>query len=146
VLLPFLDETLLKQCIASVPAAKLQEAQILRNKPGPLIVFQHNPAGSTDVASTLPKSFGGLFPCKSRAFESMPPGEFPTSKKCFGGENSLLKGVTLGPGGPPNFPTIHSLPVQGELKNAGVNVFGSATRKESLILRLGGAAAQVESS
>lgn len=137
VMLPFLDETLLKHCIASVPPSKLTEGQIARNRPGPLIVFQHHPAGAADVQSTLPKSFGGLFPCKSRAFESMPPGEFPKTKKCFGGENSLLKGVVLGPGGPPNFPTIHTLSVRGELKNAGVNVFGSATKKESLILRVG---------
>ena len=39
--------------------------------------------------------------------------------------------------GPPGFPTVHSLSVRGELKNAGVNVFGSASKKESLILRVG---------
>ena len=68
-----------------MPAEKLTEAQIRRNRPGPLIVFQHNPDGAKDVPSTLPKVFGGLFPCKSRAFESMPPGEFPESRRCFGG-------------------------------------------------------------
>ena len=49
---------------------------------------------------------------------------------------NIRDGLPL-PSGPPNFPTIHTLPVRGELKNAGVNVFGSATKKESLILRLG---------
>ena len=137
VLLPFLDETLLKQCIDSVPAEKLTEAQIRRNKPGPLVVFQHNPNGAKDVPSTLPKVFGGLFPCKSRAFESMPPGEFPASRRCFGGARSLLDGVKLGVDRPPGFPTMHSLTVRGDLKNAGVNVFGTATKKESLILRVG---------
>ena len=137
VLLPFLDEALLKQCIASVPAEKLTEAQIRRNRPGPLIVFQHNPDGAKDVPSTLPKVFGGLFPCKSRAFESMPPGEFPESRRCFGGARSLLDGVKLGVDRPPGFPTMHTLTVRGQLKNAGVNVFGTATKKESLILRVG---------
>ena len=137
VLLPFLDEHLLKQCIASVPAEKLTEAQIRRNRPGPLIVFQHNPDGAKDVPSTLPKVFGGLFPCKSRAFESMPPGEFPESRRCFGGARSLLDGVKLGVDRPPGFPTMHTLTVRGQLKNAGVNVFGTATKKESLILRVG---------
>jgi 5'-3' exoribonuclease 1 len=138
VLLPFLDEDLLKQCINSVPASKLTDAQIARNKPGSLVVFRHNPNGKTDVASTLPKTFGGLFPCKSRAFESTPPGEFPDDRACFGGVESLLPGVNLGADRPPGFPTVHSLTdVRGELKCAGVNVFGSATKKESLIVRVG---------
>ena len=77
VLLPFLDEHLLKQCIASVPASKLTEAQIARNKPGSLVVFRHAPDGTGTVASTLPRAFPGLHPCKSEAFESMPPGSSP---------------------------------------------------------------------
>ena len=32
---------------------------------------------------------------------------------------------------------MHTLTVRGQLKNAGVNVFGTATKKESLILRVG---------
>jgi len=49
--------------------------------PGPLVVFQHHPGGSGDVKSTLPKTFAGLFPCKSRAMNSMPPGEFPDTRR-----------------------------------------------------------------
>jgi hypothetical protein len=41
------------------------------------------------------------------------------------------------PGSTPGFPTVHSLEVWGELKNAGVNVFGTSSKKESLILRVG---------
>ena len=137
VLLPFLDEALLKQCIASVPRDKLSAAQIQRNEPGPLVVFQHAPAGAGDAPSTLPKVFPGLFPCKSKAFESMPPGEFPTNRACFGGRGCLLPGVKLGVDRPPGFPTMTSLEARGELKHAGVNVFGTASKKESLILRVG---------
>ena len=137
VLLPFLDENLVKQCIASVPPSKLTAAQIARNEPGPLVVFQHDAKGTGDVQSTLPKTFAGLFPSKSRMFESMPPGEFPESRKCFGGDDPLLPGVKLGVDRPPGFPTMHSLALRGELKHAGVNVFGSASKKESLIVRVG---------
>ena len=136
VLLPFLDEDLLKSCIQSVPASKLTDQQILRNKPGPLVVFQHNPDGSDAVISTLPKVFAGLHPCKSRALESMPPGEFPLSRKCFGGDDSLLPGAHLGIKRPPGFPTMTTLQSTGMLKSAGVNVFGTASKKESLILRV----------
>ena len=137
VLLPFLEESLVKQCIASVPHSKLTPGQIARNEPGPLIVFQHDPKGTGDCRSTLPKSFAGLFPSKSRMFESMPPGEFPEDRKCFGGDDPLLDGVKLGVDRPPGFPTMHSLALRGELKHAGVNVFGTASKKESLVVRMG---------
>ena len=136
VLLPFLDEHLLKQCIASVPASKLTEAQIARNKPGSLVVFRHAPDGTGTVASTLPRAFPGLHPCKSEAFESTPPGEFPENRKCFGGTDCLLPGVQTGVKRPPGFPTMHTLASRGDLKSAGVNVFGTASKKESLILKV----------
>ena len=136
VLLPFLDEHLLKQCIASVPASKLTDAQTARNKPGPLVVFRHAPDGVGDVASTLPRAFPGLHPCRSEALESMPPGEFPKDRKCFGGLDCLLPNVQLGVKRPPGFPTMHTLKSRGELKNAGVNVFGAASKKESLVVRV----------
>ena len=119
----------MKQCIASVTHSKLTAAQIARNEPGPLVIFQYDAKGTGDVQSTLPKTFAGLFPSKSRTFESMPPGEFPESRKCFGGDDPLLPGVKLGVDRPPGFPTMHSLAVRGELKHAGVNVFGSASKK-----------------
>ena len=136
VLLPFLDEHLLKQCIASVPASKLTDAQIARNKPGPLVVFRHAPEGTGDVASTLPRAFPGLHPCRSQALESMPPGEFPKDRKCFGGLDCLLPNVQLGVKRPPGFPTMHTLKSRGELKNVSVNVFGAASKKESLVVRV----------
>ena len=119
VLLPFLDEHLLKQCIASVPASKLTEAQIARNKPGSLVVFRHAPDGTGTVASTLPRAFPGLHPCKSEAFESMPPGEFPVNRKCFGGTDCLLPGVQTGVKRPPGFPTMHTLRLPRRLEERG---------------------------
>ena len=136
VLLPFLDERMLKQCIASVPASKLTDAQIARNKPGTLVVFRHAPEGTGTVASTLPRAFPGLHPCKSEALESAPPGEFPADRKCFGGRDCLLPGVQIGVRRPPGFPTMHTLSSRGDLKCAGVNVFGTASKKESLILKV----------
>ena len=126
---PFLDEALLKQCIASVPAEKLTEAQIRRNRPGPLIVFQHNPR---TAPRTCPRPFRRCSAGSSRvspaAFESMPPGEFPESPSVFRRRALLLDGVKLA-SIVPGFPTMHTLTVRGQLKNAGVNVFGTATKK-----------------
>ena len=58
--------------------------------------------------------------------------------KCFGGEDSVFPGTTLGLDSPSGFPTIRTLPVSGSLKTAGVKVFGNASKKESLIIQING--------
>ena len=138
VLLPFLDADRLKAAVASVEPSQLTAGQIARNVPGNLIYFNHAPSGAGDVQSTLPKSFAGLFPAKSKMTMRMPPGEFPDEMKCFGGEDSVFPGTTLGLDSPSGFPTIRTLPVSGSLKTAGVKVFGNASKKESLIIQING--------
>ena len=138
VLLPFLDADRLKAAVASVEASRLTQGEIARNVPGNLIYFTHAPSGAGDVPSTLPKSFAGLFPAKSRMTMKLPPGEFPDEMKCFGGDDSVYPGTTLGLESPSGFPTIRTLPVSGALKTAGVKVFGNASKKESLIIQIDG--------
>jgi hypothetical protein len=48
----------------------------------------------------------------------------------------FVEGTRTGAAGPPGFPTLRTLSTTGELRKAAVNVFGMASRKESLILRL----------
>ena len=120
---------LVKQCIASVPPSKLTAAQIARNEPGPLVVFQHDAKGTGDVQSHPAQTFAGLFPSKSRTFESMPPGEFPESRKCFGGDDPLLPGVKLGVDRPRDSRPCTRWPSAASSSTRGVNVFGSASKK-----------------
>ena len=138
VLLPFLDAKRLKDAVASVEEKLLSPAQIARNVPGNLIFFNHAPEGAGDVQSTLPKSFAGLFPAKSKMTMKTPPGEFPDDVKCFGGDDSVFPGTKVGLDSPSGFPTLQTLPVSGALKNAGVKVFGNASKKESLIVQING--------
>ena len=138
VLLPFLDAPRLKAAVASVEASQLTPAQIARNEPGNLIYFNHAPGGAGDVQSTLPKSFAGLFPSKSKMTLRKPPGEFPDDMKCFGGADPVFPGTTMGLDSPSGFPTVRTLPVSGSLKTAGVKVFGNASKKESLIIQIDG--------
>ena len=138
VLLPFLDADRLKAAIASVKDSQLSSGEIARNKPGNLIYFNHAPEGAGDVQSTLPRSFAGLFPARSKMTVRTPPGEFPDDMKCFGGANSLFPGTKVGLESPSGFPTVRTLPVSGALKNAGVKVFGNASKKESLIIQIDG--------
>ena len=45
-----------------------------------------------------------------------------------------VEGTKTGGAGPPGFPSLTTIKAAGELRKAGVNVFGMASRKESLIL------------
>jgi hypothetical protein len=48
----------------------------------------------------------------------------------------VVEGTSQGITGPPGFPSLRTLKVGGEVRRAGVNVFGMASRKDSLILQL----------
>ena len=140
VLLPFLDEKVLKDAIASVSKEKLTDAQNKRNAPGECIVFERDENCTEAVNSTVPKTFAGLFPAKSKMTYEQPPGEFPDDAKCLGGKNPLLPGLKIEtiadyPRGYPTFKTVEI--VRGDLKHAKCVVFQSATRKESLIVKIG---------
>ena len=140
VLLPFLNEKILKDAIASVPQDKLTDAQNKRNAPGECIIFERDENCTEAVNSTIPKTFAGLFPAKSKMTYEHPPGEFPDDAKCLGGANPLLPSLKIEtiadyPRGYPTFKTVEI--VRGDLKHAKCVVFQSATRKESLIVKIG---------
>ena len=140
VLLPFLDEKVLKDAIASVSKEKLTDAQNKRNAPGECIVFERDENCTEAVNSTVPKTFAGLFPAKSKMTYEQPPGEFPDDAKCLGGKNPLLPDLKIEtiadyPRGYPTFKTVEI--VRGDLKHAKCVVFQTATRKESLIVKIG---------
>ena len=48
----------------------------------------------------------------------------------------VVKGTKLGPGGPAGYPTLKTLSLTAQLQQAGVEVFGQGSRKESLILKV----------
>ena len=48
----------------------------------------------------------------------------------------VAAGTKLGPGGPPGYPTLKTLSLTAQLQQAGVEVFGQGSRKESLILKV----------
>ena len=47
-----------------------------------------------------------------------------------------MAGTKTGGSGPPGFPSLTTIKSTAELRKIGVNVFGMASRKESLILQL----------
>ena len=48
----------------------------------------------------------------------------------------LVPGTVAGKGGPPGFPTVHTLQLTPQLKMAGVDVLGQPSKRESLILTI----------
>lgn len=63
-----------------------------------------------------------------------PHGPLPHGERGFA--PCLSPGTRTGLGGPSGFPTFKTLPVTAQLKNAGVNLLGQASKKESLVLSL----------
>lgn len=50
--------------------------------------------------------------------------------------SQFVAGTKTGGSGPPGFPSLTTIKSTAELRKIGVNVFGMASRKESLILQL----------
>ena len=48
----------------------------------------------------------------------------------------VVEGTKLGTGGPAGYPTLKTLTLTAQLQQAGVEVFGQGSRKESLILKV----------
>ena len=48
----------------------------------------------------------------------------------------VVAGTRTGPGSPPGYPTLKTLTLTAQLQQAGVEVFGQGSRKESLILKV----------
>ncbi|GMF28255.1 unnamed protein product [Phytophthora lilii] len=132
-LLPFIDVTLLKQAIAQYcPDSQLTEAERRRNKLQRLPIRIVRDLNVLDtLKSTLPGVIG--FPdvlyCNTRVEDyELPPipgGEF---------KSKLMDGVVLPLAG---FPSLYTVPLEStRIASVGLNCFGMASRKSSLILQL----------
>ncbi|KAL4425618.1 hypothetical protein ABPG75_009634 [Micractinium tetrahymenae] len=144
VLIPFIDEERLLAAARSVPPAALSEEERQRNTLGDILVFSHAPgiAGETEFCtSTLPAHFASVAAANSRAVSQAAPPPLPTGERGF--VPQFVAGTKTGSSGPPGFPSLATIKSTAELRKIGVNVFGIASRKESLILQIKGLAAQL---
>ena len=131
---PFIDEARLLAAAASVQQTALTPAERARNAPGCEYRFIHQAAFAEDYPSSLPRSFAGLFPSRCAVAPQAPRPALPPDTPGFG--PWLVKGTRTGAKSPPGFPTLHTVPTTAKLVMAGVTVFGTPSRKESLILRV----------
>ena len=138
VLIPFINEKKLLASEAAINAARLKPEEIERNASGPILMFYYDESSCEDMfcASTLPAHFSSVTQPKSKVVMVAPPPPFPEHEKGFTAH--VTKGTCTGLGNPAGFPTFQSLRVSSRHDAIKVNVFGTSSRKESIVIELQG--------
>ena len=137
VLIPFIDEKVLLEAESThINAARLTKEELERNTLGPVVTFYYDEKSQETLfcQSTLPHQFTNVVQSKSRVMMVAPPPPFPEGEKGFTAE--MTKGTTTGLGNPMGFPTLQTLKVSSRLDAVGVDVFGTSSKKKSLVLEL----------
>lgn len=135
--IPFISETRLLAASASVRPEQLTADERRRNSHGDVLVFQHAPGRheAEHCESTMPRWGATVHHAHSSCRHVPPPPPLPPAQLGF--RPQLVKGTLTGKKNPPGFPTLRTMKlVSAELKMIGANVFGTASRKESLVLTL----------
>lgn len=136
VLISFIDEERLLKAARSVPPGQLTADERARNELGDIMVFAHSIGSkeATFCTSTLPAHYSSVSHSNSTAMVQAAPPPLPAGDRGF--VPAVVAGTKMGATGPAGFPTLRTLAFSSELRRAGVNVFGSTSRKESLILKV----------
>lgn len=121
-LIPFIDETRLLTALDSVKTP-LTEEENARNTPGKEYVFRYSPGQGDEIVATIPSLFND-FTSNSVMLEWTLP-------KANQFKPVLLPGCSTPY---PGYPSIRALPCKGRLAKVGLNVFGRASAKETLLL------------
>ncbi len=130
-ILPFIDVTLLKEVIAShCPDSCLTEDERHRNRIGEVFCYTYDPA-ENDTVPSCNRDIGlpDIVKCNSRVQVFKNHSESNVSFK-----PELIPGTKIPY---PGFPSLRVLPIEHvELRNAGVNCFGFASKYPNMLLTL----------
>ncbi|KAH9944834.1 exonuclease II [Amylocystis lapponica] len=128
--IPFIDEKRLLQAMAS-KEDRLTEDERDRNKFGTSNKFTFNLSEPTTYPSSLP----GFFPTLTRCTCTMEPFDLPTLDGLHLVEG-LCEGVFLGSEALAGFPSLQTLQHTAALGHHGVNVHGSDSRNQSMVVHI----------
>ncbi|KAI0707261.1 exonuclease II [Earliella scabrosa] len=128
--IPFIDEKRLLKAMGPREAL-LTEDEKRRNSFGTSMKFTYNPGEPTVYPSSLP----GFFPTLHRCYCTMEPFDLPTLDGLHLVEG-LCDGVLIGAEALAGFPSLHTLPHTASLGHHGVNVHGSESRNQSMIVHI----------
>jgi len=134
--IPFVDEARLLSAADTITKHHLAPHEAKRNEAGQILVFgkQEGSQEREYCTSTLPKIFKDVHRPDSQLRKRPIPPALPAGSKGF--VPALVPGTTTGIHSPPGFSTLKTMKVHGSLRNIGVNVLGTPSKKESYVLNL----------
>lgn len=131
VLLPFVNEIRLMQAIESIPSSSLTSEEIQRNKHGSSFVYRYCLTWSQEQVSPFDIQLPSFVSRAKRVELKLPSvqaGKSFTASKlpgtCSPVENTALA----------DMPSLHMFPLNARLECAGLNIFGTPSRSESLLI------------
>ncbi|KAJ9516662.1 hypothetical protein QJQ45_015162, partial [Haematococcus lacustris] len=133
---PFVDEERLLAAARSVGPSQLSSDELARNELGGILVFTalDDSQEKEFCKTTMAQVFSDVIHPKSKLVTRPMPPPLPVGDRGF--EPLICPGTTTGLYAPHGYPSLKSLTVRPELRMAGINVLGTASRKESLLLGL----------
>ena len=132
VLIPFIDQKRLVDAINKIDVNRLTKEEIAKNQFGPSYIYYFDSKTNENVTTTFPGLFENLQGCNVVEKVYTLPG-YPTGKhEGF----RLCSGVKTGVESPNGFPSMYHLKFTSTIKPIHINVFGSNSRKESVLLTL----------
>ena len=134
VLLDFIDQDALLSVVRSVDPSRLTQAELMRNMRGTPLLFKFDAGVEEEVISPFPARWSNL---RSSHSICVPQQVVVTTlRDRF--KPVLSPGTVTGAANPPGFPSLKTLGHKTVLTKAGVNVFGSNSKKESCIIKVPG--------
>jgi len=127
--LPFIDEKVLLEAVATVPQNQLTKDELDRNAFKPDVVFKYDSnATPYTYKSTIPGELSDILNCKCTSSPyQIPKGNFLPR---------LVPGVKMGHETLEGFPTLHARPIVSDVRYAGVNLFGMPSKAPCMVIHL----------
>lgn len=133
VLLPFVSETRLMQAIASIPHDALTREEQQRSQNGSSFVYRYCATWSQEQGYPFSHHLPSITSNAKRMelkLPTIPDGTSFTAKALPGTQTPRTTSF------PSDMPTLASFPLKAHLESVGVNIFGMASRSDSLVLDL----------
>ena len=133
VLLPFVDEGRLQEAVKSVPLTSLSNDERVRNEFGPSLVYTYTGTPGEAVVSPFGTRMPSLISLTRRGELFLPAlrdGQ-PFTTKAIPGTEQAGSSESYA-----DLPTLLSVMHNGRLAGVGVNVFGTPSKSESMLLQM----------
>jgi 5'-3' exoribonuclease 1 len=132
VLIPFIDEELLRRAFLSIDMTRLSSHERARNALGHPWILRFSP----DTPSFLPAAIEDVLPAVSQCASTASAFDAPKLAKGIRFKPCLLPGTLTQAHARLGFPSIFSMEITHTVRNVGVTSCGMRSKKESIIVHL----------